>query len=147
MGKEFILGFMENLHSSSLELFVTTPHYRPVQVTISTPKYPTKGLPCTFTISHSTVKQINVESSLMMIGTSRDSKAIHITADDEIVVYGANRVKYSTDAFLGIPTDALGNEYYTVCYFLFNYYHYFTQILIIGARDFITVNIRLPDTL
>ena len=145
MGKEFIVGFMENLGSSNLELFVTTPNYDPVQVTISTPKYSALGLPTTFTVRHGMVKHIKVESSLMMIGTRRDSKAVHISADDEIVVYGANRMDASTDAFLGIPTDILGNEYYTVSFSVYS--RSSSQILIIGASDSITVNIKLPDIL
>ena len=142
MGKEFILGFMENAGSSNLELFCTTPHYDPVQVTISTPKYSTIGLPTTFTVRHGVVKQINVDTSLTMIGTSRDSKAIQITADDEIVLYGANRETFTTDAFLGIPTDILGKDYYTV-----SYYSSYSQVLIIGASDSVSVNIKLPEKL
>ena len=77
-----------------------------------------------------------------MRGTSRDTKAILISADEEIVVYGANRKTFTTDAFLGIPTDILGNGYFTV-----SYYSRLSQFLIIGASDSITVNIRLPEIL
>ena len=142
MGKEFIIGFMENEASSNLELFVTTPNNAPVQVTISTPKYSTTSLPNTFTVRLGIVQQINVDVSLTMIGTSRDSKAIHITADVEIVVYGTNRQPYTTDAFLGIPTDILGNEYFTVTYRPNGSQG--SQILIIGASDSIIVHIKLP---
>ena len=142
MGNEFHLGFMENEGSSNLELFVATPLHITVQVTISTPKYTTTGLSSTFTVRHGMVKQINIDASLTMRGTSRDTKAILISADDEIIVYGANRKTFTTDAFLGIPTDILGNDYFTV-----SYYSRLSQILIIGASDSITVNIKLPDTL
>jgi len=39
------------------------------------------------------------------------NKAVHITATKEIVVYGLNQLRYSTDAFTNIPTDALGTDY------------------------------------
>ncbi len=38
-------------------------------------------------------------------------RAIHIVADDPIVVYGLNRTSYTTDGMLILPTNALGQEY------------------------------------
>ncbi|MBR9777373.1 MAG: T9SS type A sorting domain-containing protein, partial [Cytophagales bacterium] len=38
-------------------------------------------------------------------------KGVHIIAENEITVYGLNQRIYSTDAFLGLPTDVLGKEY------------------------------------
>ena len=29
----------------------------------------------------------------------------------EVTVYGLNRIQYTTDAYLGLPTDILGTEY------------------------------------
>jgi len=45
-------------------------------------------------------------------GTGQTSKALFITADEDVVVYGVNKELYSADAFLAFPTDVLGNEYY-----------------------------------
>src|SRR6185295_6746131 len=51
--------------------------------------------------------------------TSNDTvefKGIHVTAAQEVTVYGLNRRPTSTDAFLGLPTDILGTEYITLGY-------------------------------
>jgi hypothetical protein len=41
---------------------------------------------------------------------------INITSDEEITVYALNQEYASTDAYLGLPVDVLGEEYYTMCY-------------------------------
>lgn len=41
-------------------------------------------------------------------GTSMKSKAIHITSDDDIVVYGINKEQFSADGFLAIPISSYG---------------------------------------
>ena len=45
-----------------------------------------------------------------------ENKGIHITANDDIVVYGLSRHTYITDAFTALPVDALGTEYIVVTY-------------------------------
>lgn len=40
-----------------------------------------------------------------------DNLAIHVTALQEVTVYGLNRVSFTTDAFLALPTDILGTDY------------------------------------
>jgi len=46
-------------------------------------------------------------------GTELTSKALFITSDNDVAVYAVNREKYSADAFLALPIDVLGKEYYT----------------------------------
>lgn len=38
-------------------------------------------------------------------------KGIHVTADADVAVWGMNRVLYTTDGFLGIPSALLGRRY------------------------------------
>ena len=40
-----------------------------------------------------------------------ENRAIHVTANDEVSVYGLNRIVFTTDAFLGLPVDVLTTEY------------------------------------
>lgn len=40
------------------------------------------------------------------------SKALFITADADVVVYGVNKEIYSADAFLALPLDVLGKKYF-----------------------------------
>jgi hypothetical protein len=35
---------------------------------------------------------------------------VFVTANDEVAVYGINKRIFSTDAFLGLPTDILGTD-------------------------------------
>jgi len=42
--------------------------------------------------------------------------AIHVTADHDVTVYGLNRAKETTDAYLGLPVTALGQRYRLVDY-------------------------------
>lgn len=45
-------------------------------------------------------------------GTGMTSKALFITSDQDISVYAVNKEQYSADAFLALPIDVLGKEYY-----------------------------------
>ena len=38
-------------------------------------------------------------------------RGINVTAENEVAVFGLNRVKYTTDGFLGLPTDVIGRRY------------------------------------
>jgi hypothetical protein len=41
---------------------------------------------------------------------------IHVTSLQEVTVYGLNRIQYTTDAYLGLPVDILGTEYFVLGY-------------------------------
>ena len=41
---------------------------------------------------------------------------VHVSAKADVSVYGLNRIKFTTDAFVGLPTDALGTDYRVVSY-------------------------------
>ncbi|KAK3583074.1 hypothetical protein CHS0354_004019 [Potamilus streckersoni] len=110
---------MENLNYGTnrtfpLELYITTQEQRDVHVTVTTPKWSNPALNETFTIRNGEVHKVLIDDILRMIGSDLSSKAIHVTADAEVVCYGANKMSLSNDVFLGIPTDALGTEYYAV---------------------------------
>lgn len=42
--------------------------------------------------------------------------AFHVTADKEVSVYALNQASTTSDAFLVLPTDALGKDYYVLSY-------------------------------
>ncbi len=42
--------------------------------------------------------------------------SFHIIADDDVYVYGLNKALMSSDAFLALPTNSLGKEYYVMSY-------------------------------
>lgn len=43
-------------------------------------------------------------------------RAVHVTADQEIAVFGLNHKLYSSDAFMALPVDVLGTEYRAMSY-------------------------------
>lgn len=53
---------------------------------------------------------------LIQKGNGISNQAIRINATDDIVVYGVNKLTFSTDAFLAFPTDSVGTEYYSANY-------------------------------
>ncbi|MCS6999820.1 MAG: IgGFc-binding protein [Candidatus Kapabacteria bacterium] len=42
--------------------------------------------------------------------------SLHLTSDEEVTVYALNHAEKTSDAFLVLPTDALGKDYYIVSY-------------------------------
>lgn len=58
------------------------------------------------------VKKFNIPYTLKEKGTTLTSKALFVTSDVDIVVYGVNKEMYSADAFLALPIDVLGKDYY-----------------------------------
>ena len=63
-------------------------------------------------MSLGSVKKFNIPYTLREKGTTLSSKSLFITADADIVVYGVNKEIYSADAFLALPLDVLGKNYY-----------------------------------
>lgn len=45
-----------------------------------------------------------------------ETKAIHITALNDVVIYGLNGAAASSDAFLAIPTNSLGKNHFVITY-------------------------------
>lgn len=111
-GNEFWLMFNDNsLGSQTLSLFVTTSDAG-VVVDVTGPFAPILGVP----IPAGTITTISIPAGAMV--TSNDiiePKGIHLVTQNpvhEVTVYGLNRAQYTTDAYLGLPVDILGTEYY-----------------------------------
>ena len=62
-----------------------------------------------------------------------------MTAENELVVYGLNIMPHSTDAFLALPTDIHGTEYYAVCYTVSQH----SLVAIVGIYDGTVIYITL----
>ena len=51
------------------------------------------------------------------LGNSNDSigkKGIHVTATEPISLHGLSKVQFSSDGFMGLPTETLGTAYYVL---------------------------------
>ncbi|XP_061169978.1 uncharacterized protein LOC133179200 [Saccostrea echinata] len=152
-GKEFIIGFMEadeawvgNFSESPLKLFITTASEKPVNVNVSAPMSKALYQGDRFIIKKGTIKQISIPKSLRLRGTKRAKKAIHIVSSDEIVIFGINQAKFSTDGFLGIPLDVLGTKYFVPSFFSTAQNFFQSAIVIVGTQDNTKLNIKLPMT-
>ncbi|KAK3106603.1 hypothetical protein FSP39_023361 [Pinctada imbricata] len=145
-GRRFMLGFMDNLpfpQDQNLELFVTTNVKHPVTVHVNGPMInSTNKIHQTFHISKGHVHLVNISREYRLHGTEMSSKGIEIKAPNQIMVYGINREKFSDDGYLALPTDAIGNEYYAVCYTPATRY---TLAMVIAAYNNTSVAIRLAN--
>lgn len=144
-GKLFIVGFGENSYSNlPVELFVTTPRTKTVNVLVTAPNYTATAISEQFTVTSGVVKQLFLDGNLRMVGSVRAYNAIQIVADDEVVAYAVNKVSSSCDAYLALPVDVLGLEYYTVSWFPSSYY---CQVVVIGVEDATSVSVKLSSHL
>lgn len=131
-----------------LELFVTTSSSYSVTVNVTSPRWYEPFVNETFTISTGQVRRLTIDVRLRLEECEFSSKAILIQASHEVVVYGVNKQKYSNDAFLALPTDVLGTEYFTVTYYP---PHRKAQIMIVAVENetqveiFLTANTKLNE--
>jgi len=115
-GKDFWLMFNSNNGSASKNnkfyAFITGS-----QISTGLLEIPGFNFSESFTVRPGSVTKIELPDSIeFRFGTRIENKGIHITATEEIVVYGLNQQRATTDAFTNIPTDALGTEYMVSAY-------------------------------
>lgn len=110
LGKDFWVTFTRNYESqSALSLFISSP-------TATSGKVEIPGLSFTqdFTVTPGNVTTVSIPNGAQL-DTGSDgvakNKGIHMTAADEVSVYGLNRYSATTDAYLGLPVDVLGTEH------------------------------------
>jgi len=111
-GTDFWLMFNDNFdNTATMTLFITSD----VNTSGIVSGLSFAAIP--FNVVANTVTSVSVPSTL---GTHAndvvDNKGIHITALNEVTVYGLNQRAFSTDAYLGLPTDVLGTEYIVLTY-------------------------------
>ncbi|HWS01044.1 MAG TPA: IgGFc-binding protein, partial [Prolixibacteraceae bacterium] len=116
-GKDFWFGFMESRHHQTghyLELTLTSTFACKFSIYFgkSTTPYLTASLqpntPFRWQPPWSLVEPIGSEVI--------EQKAIHIVSDQPMNIFAMNWSPSSADAAVIFPVDALGNEYYAMCY-------------------------------
>lgn len=121
-GTEFWVCFMRN-HTDPprpdnenrliLQLFITSDYDCKVKIEIKGLNYSQE-----IEIPKGTVRNVEI-NPLAQIKTSEvieKNRAVHISSDKPINVYGLNRRKLTTDTFLALPIDVLGKEYMAIGY-------------------------------
>jgi hypothetical protein len=137
-GTDFWLTFPGNYYEvPTLTLFITGDVPTTGEVTI-----PGLGFSAAFSVTPPAVTTVVLPSNADL-GSSSDlveNKGIHVTALNEVSVYGLNRISATTDAYLGLPTDILGTEYIVLAYKNVDIVNG-TQFAIVGTQDGTTVTI------
>lgn len=112
LGKEFWLGFTKNYSGTpELSLFISGP-----TATSGTVEIPALGFSQAFDVTPGAVTTVTLPDASVQSYGEVQNKGIHIVADDEITVYGLNRIQFTTDAYLALPLDVLGTEYRALGY-------------------------------
>jgi PKD repeat protein len=139
-GTDFWLMFDSNYSNTDLELslFVTS-----AVNTIGTVQIPGLGFTKSFSVTADQVTTVVIPPSAVA-GTTVQKKGIHVESLDEVTVYGLNRIKFTTDAYLGLPTDALGTEYLVLAY---GYTSGGSQFGVVATADNTTITVTLPSNL
>ena len=112
-GTDFWLTFPGNYdNGATATLFISADNNTSGTVTI-----PGVGFTQAFTVTIGNVTSVELPASVFLINSSTIlDNGIHVTARNEVTVYGLNREQYTTDAYLGLPTDILGTEYINLGY-------------------------------
>lgn len=109
---------------------------------ITTPKYANHAVDISLSVVSGVVEKVAIPASLRMDWVGIENKVLLVQSDEEIIVYGLNKEKFSTDGFLVYPTDVIGYEYFTLSHSPTNSYTEFA----IGAKyDHTNVLVQLPS--
>jgi PKD repeat protein len=116
LGREFWIDFDANVLDSTtaLTLFLTGPTSTSGRVSI-----PGIGFDRPFEVTADEITRIEVPTAAMLGTTDTDRvepRTIHVAAGADVVVYGLNRTKYTTDAYLAQPADTTGTRYRVMSY-------------------------------
>lgn len=97
--------------AGSVSLFITSDNKTVAHISIPGLRYK-----LTLNLEEDELVRVNLPLSTRMSGTQKENKGILVTADHEMVIYGLNIMPHSTDAYLALPTDIQGTEYFAVSY-------------------------------
>ena len=145
-GKEFWLAFPQNAindHNNSLvlKLFITSD-----KATDGTVSVPGLGETIPFHVKPSDIVQISLDSMAQLLLSEQPQKlGVHVTANNDVAVFGLSHRPASTDSYLGYPIKVLGTTYRALGYHeLRNGAEAFTsQIAMIAIEDHTVVTITL----
>lgn len=135
-GTDFWVTFEGNYDGgSSLYLFAAGDTATTGAVSI-----PGISFSATFTVTPGVVTKVDIPNNAQDFSSDVvGNMGIHVVAQDPVAVYGLNTEQYTTDGFLGLPTNILGAEYIVQAYT--NDIGYGSQFSVIGTQDNTTVTI------
>ncbi|XP_022089467.1 sushi domain-containing protein 2-like isoform X2 [Acanthaster planci] len=148
-GKRFILCFSDNHDSRSesreLTVLVVAFSNQLTSVTISS-KFQVAGRPLqeSFVLEAGGFRRTVLPAELVMDGNERSFKGIEISASSEVSAYGLMYQDFTTDGFLGIPTNNLGLQYVLATSSPLDVWQ--SQFSVIGTEDSTSVQVVLRGT-
>lgn len=111
-GKDFWMGFMENIHSPPDAPAVLELSFSAKETANVTVEGPLSSYYNSFVVPFGQTTKIEVPlNSFMPTVSGKTGMGIHIVSDVDISVYALNKRILSADAAVILPTNALGNEY------------------------------------
>lgn len=121
-GNEFWLCFMRNYKEGDkkdskedllLELFITGNNDADVNIEI-----PALGFSQKIYLQGGTVQSVRIDPEAQITSSEvvETKRAVKITSNNPVSIYGLNRRFQTTDTYLGFPTRVLGMEYRAICY-------------------------------
>jgi hypothetical protein len=112
-GTEFWIAFPKNFNQGNdRQLYITAEVNAIVDVNITNPPFST-----TINVTAGSLSTVNVPLAVDISSNGVvENKGIHITSDNPVTVYGMSQEGASTDAYLALPVDAIGTDYYVMSY-------------------------------
>jgi IgGFc binding protein/Bacterial Ig-like domain (group 1)/Secretion system C-terminal sorting domain/SprB repeat len=136
-GTEFWICFPGNQQSPNPELYITSPQASTVTIDI-----PGIGFNQVVNVPAGGLQVVSIPGTAQVQSQFvADNKGIHITATNEVTVYGMNAQQATTDAYLAFPIDAIGTEYYVMAYNRDFSFLLPTQATILATQNNTTVTI------
>jgi len=119
-GTDFWIAFMPNYltPATSIRIFIASATNNKVQVEVYGDSSSTRHF--TQTMQPGGIWTLSLPTPALAeerVQEKAEYKAIHVSSDNPVAVYGFSNVSTSTDSYLALPTPTLGTEYYTSCFF------------------------------
>jgi hypothetical protein len=109
LGKDFWMAFTENYFDTpELSLFISSPTAASGTVSV-----PGLGFSQDFSVTPGAVTTVTIPPAAQLGDGSSgnpENRGIRVTANEEVSVYGLNRIRFTTDAFLALPNDVQSTE-------------------------------------
>lgn len=128
VGKEFWVGFMNNIHDPILELYISTDQQATVQV-----NSPLTGYSETLVVNPDVTSKLELPGEFKHDFEGVSKYGIHIVSDVNISVYALNKAYQSADATVVLPVQALGKEYIVMSHK--EEYSLESEMLVVGTED------------
>jgi RHS repeat-associated protein len=111
-GTDFWLMFPQNfINTASQKLFITSPANTTGTVTV-----PGSNFTQNFSVQANTVTTVQLPNVQVTQSDLVQNQGVRIVSAQPVGVYGLNQLAFTSDAYLALPVNALGREYYVLAY-------------------------------